>query len=107
MPVFFGHPLTYRTYLLAKMYQKIVQLKPGFFLERMDEEIVVYHPTLTTSLYLNETGALVWQLCDGERTLAEIIELLCRMYPESAQRIGPEVIALLGSFVARQVAELR
>ena len=89
------------------MHQKIVQLKPGFFLERMDEEIVVYHPTLTTSLYLNETGALVWQLCDGERTVAEIIELLCRMYPESTLQIGPEVIALLGSFVTRQVAELR
>lgn len=89
------------------MNQKIVHLKPGFFLERMDEEIVVYHPTLTTSLYLNETGALVWQLCDGERTVAEIIELLCRMYPESAQQIGPEVLTLLSSFVARQVAELR
>lgn len=89
------------------MYQKIVQLKTGFFMERMDEEIVVYHPTLTTSLYLNETGALVWQLCDGERTVTEIIELLCRMYPENAERIGPEVIALLDSFVARQVAELR
>ncbi len=88
------------------IYRKIVKLKPDFFLERLDGEIVVYHPSLTTSIYFNETGALVWQLCDGQRSVGEIIEVLGQMYPESADRIGPEVCTLIESLVARQVAEL-
>jgi hypothetical protein len=88
------------------MDNKIVRLKPGFFLERMDDEIVVYHTSLTTSLYFNETGALVWQLCDGKRTVGQIIDVLCQMYPESADQIKPEVSALIASLLDKQVAEL-
>lgn len=95
-------PLCHR----VPMDNKIVRLKPGFFLERMDDEIVVYHASLTTSLYFNETGALVWQLCDGKRTVGQIIDVLCRMYPDSAGRIGPEVTALIASLIEKQVAEL-
>jgi hypothetical protein len=88
------------------MDNKIVRLKPGFFLERMDDEIVVYHTSLTTSLYFNETGALVWQLCDGKRTVGQIIDVLCQMYPESADKIRPEVSTLIASLLEKRVAEL-
>ena len=44
---------------------KTVRLQPDYLLERIDNEITVYHPTLTTSFFLNETGALIWALCDG------------------------------------------
>lgn len=88
------------------MLEKIVRLKAGFFLERLDGEIVVYHPSLTTSIYFNETGALVWQLCDGRRSVGDIVETLSRLYPESAVNIEPEVCALVASLVDRQVAEL-
>lgn len=86
------------------MLRKIVQIKPDFLLERLGDEIIVYHPTLTTSIYLNETGALVWQLCDGRRSVGETIDILRRLYPESEDRIEPEVCALLNSLVAQQVA---
>ena len=85
---------------------KVVHLQPDFFLERMDDEIVVYHPTLTTTLYFNETGALIWQLCDGNRTVAEIIALLTGMYPENAAQIAPEVTTLLAQLLEQQVATL-
>lgn len=32
---------------------------------------------------LNETGALIWQLCDDQRTIEEITVLLADLYPES------------------------
>ncbi|RWX43434.1 hypothetical protein H206_02470 [Candidatus Electrothrix aarhusensis] len=38
--------------------KKKILLEPDYLLERIDNEVAVYHPTLTTSLYLNETGAL-------------------------------------------------
>ena len=84
----------------------IVKLSEGFLLEHIDGEIAVYHPTLATSLYLNDTGALIWELCDGKRCIAEIIEILTTAYPESAERIGDDVRALIDRLVANQIAEL-
>jgi hypothetical protein len=85
----------------------VVHLKADFKLERMDDEIVVYHPSITTSLYFNETGALIWELCDGQQTVAEIIAMLAGIYPESAEIIGTEVIDIIAALVRHQVAELR
>ena len=55
---------------------KIVKLKKGYYLERLDGEITVYHPTLTTAVYLNETGALIWELCDGGRSPSSLPDRL-------------------------------
>ena len=86
---------------------KIVSLKKDYILERIDGEITVYHPTLTTAVYLNETGALIWELCDGKRTISDIIELLGEQYPESLTQIETDVKALIGQLVERSIGELR
>lgn len=54
-----------------------------FSLEEIDDELLLYHPAKTKAVYLNETAALVWQLCDSQRSVAEIISLLEENYPES------------------------
>lgn len=54
-----------------------------FSLEEIDDELLLYHPAKTKAVYLNETAALVWQLCDSERSVAEIVSLLEENYPES------------------------
>ena len=86
---------------------KIVSLKKDYILERIDGEITVYHPTLTTAVYLNETGALIWELCDGKRTISDIIELLGEQYPESLTQIETDVKALIGQLVERSIGELK
>ena len=86
---------------------KIVSLKKDYILEHIDGEITVYHPTLTTAVYLNETGALIWELCDGKRTISDIIELLGEQYPESRTQIETDVKALIGQLVERSIGELR
>lgn len=54
-----------------------------FSLEEIDDELLLYHPAKTKAVYLNETAALVWQLCDSKRSVAEIVSLLKENYPES------------------------
>ncbi len=54
-----------------------------FSLEEIDDELLLYHPAKTKAVYLNETAALVWQLCNNERSVAEIVSLLEENYPES------------------------
>lgn len=85
---------------------KIVILESGYLLERIDNEITVYHPTLATSLYLNETGALIWELCDGLRPISEVIDLLLEIYPENSDQIGNEVIDLISSLLDNNIATL-
>lgn len=54
-----------------------------FSLEQIDGELLLYHPANTKAVYLNETAALVWQLCDGTRSVSDIVSLLEENYPES------------------------
>ena len=63
----------------------------GFQTQTLDGEIVLFHPTGNTIIHLNQTGALVWQLCDGLRTVDEIIEILSTSYPEARGEIALDV----------------
>lgn len=87
--------------------ERIVVIEPGYLLERIDNEITVYHPTLATSLYLNESGALIWELCDGKRSIAEVIEVLAELYPENREQIADDVRTLLRRLLEKEIATLR
>ncbi len=86
--------------------QKKVVFEPGYLLEKIDDEITVYHPTLATSLYLNETGALIWELCDGERSISEVIDILVENYPENSRQIADDVRALIRRLLEKNIAVL-
>jgi len=63
----------------------------GFLIEELDGELVLFHPARNKIIHANQTAALIWQLCDGERTVPQIVELLAEAYPESRQQIEEEV----------------
>ena len=46
----------------------------------MDNEILIYDLTSNKAFCLNETSALVWQLCDGNKSVPEIAEHLSRKF---------------------------
>ena len=85
---------------------RILHFREGFLLERLDGEISVYHPTLTTAIYLNETGALIWELCDGSRSIGDIIDLLSDHYPESRSEIETDVKTIIAQLVDQGIGEL-
>jgi hypothetical protein len=80
--------------------------KTDYRLEQLDGEMVLYHPSETKILYFNQTASLIWQLCDGERTQAEIIHLLSESYPESASEIAADVQSTLQEFEEHGCIEL-
>lgn len=86
---------------------KIVILKKDYLLERIEGEITVYHPTLTTAVYLNESGALIWELCDGKRTISDIVGLLSEQYPESRAQIETDVETLIAQLIENGIGELK
>lgn len=60
------------------MTQKIRPLAdPSEFLtEELDDELLVFDEQRQLACRLNRTAALVWENCDGERDVAELVEVL-------------------------------
>jgi hypothetical protein len=50
--------------------------KENIVVQELDGEVLIYDLTENKAFCLNQTSALVWQSCDGTRTIAEINDLL-------------------------------
>jgi hypothetical protein len=70
----------------------------GYLLETIENELLLYHPVETKVMYCNQTASVIWQLCDGERTVQQIVDLLVEAYPEAAEEIARDVRATLQQF---------
>jgi hypothetical protein len=79
--------------------------KADYRLERLDSEILLYHPAKTKALHLNETASIIWTLCDGSRTTGQIIALLREGFPDQAGVIADEVESSLQLFVEHGAVE--
>lgn len=71
---------------------KIVVQNKQFNLQEMDDEKLLYNPLLTKTIYMNNTATLIWNLCDGQLTVGEIIETLTQLFPKSSMQIRIDVI---------------
>lgn len=78
--------------------QSVPRPVDGYRVEEIDGELLLYHPQSTATVYMNNTAALVWQLCDGQRDVAEIVDILAESFPESDSRVDDDVLRALTSF---------
>ena len=72
--------------------------RPDYRLERLDNEILLYHPAKTKALHLNETASIIWTLCDGHRTTEQVTALIKEGFPEGGDGISDEVESSLRLF---------
>ena len=77
-----------------------------FRLEELDNELLLYHPAKTKTVYMNETASLVWQLCDGKRSVGEIVALLSDSFPEAGDGLLDDVETTLDKFVQHGAVEI-
>jgi hypothetical protein len=61
--------------------------------EAIEGELLLYHPRQTKAIYLSPSAAVIWSLCDGQRPIREIIELIGESYPESKDNLSEDVLA--------------
>jgi coenzyme PQQ biosynthesis protein PqqD len=52
---------------------------------------------------LNEVGSRVWGLCDGTRTVAEVVEVLADEFEAPRETIRDDVLELLEELVAERL----
>ena len=67
----------------------------GLRMEIMDGETVLYEENSKKMIYLNESATVVFQLCDGQRTVLEIIEVLTTAYPDASSSIAQDIWAVI------------
>jgi hypothetical protein len=69
----------------------------GFQFEQMDGETLLYQSQLKRMIYLNESATLVWHLCDGRRSVADIIGVLTDSYPDTKDAVRADVIEAINT----------
>ncbi len=68
---------------------------PECLLEDMDGELLLYNPVNATTLHLNGSSAVVWEMCDGQRSVEDIVAVLQQTYPEQAAQISEDVVEVI------------
>lgn len=63
----------------------------GFFVEEMEGENLLYRLGGHKAIHLNDTATVIWKLCDGSRTVEDIIALLAREYPGAEATVAADV----------------
>lgn len=79
----------------------------GYILEDLDDGLYLSHPQEGMMITVNETGALIWGLCDGKRTVREISKILSETYKDNAAAVRKEVPRMIFDFVQLRVINLK
>lgn len=80
---------------------------PGFTLEELDGALLLFEPDSGRIVHTNPTAALVWGLCDGRRTLAQIVALLTDAYPAQAGEVASDVPRVVDELLELGALRLR
>ncbi|THD70062.1 MAG: PqqD family protein [Bradyrhizobium sp.] len=84
---------------LDKIPKPVADIK----VEAIEGELLLYHPRNTVAVYLNPTAAVIWGLCDGQRQVREIIQLIEESYPDSKPTVTEDVLATLADLYEKKV----
>jgi hypothetical protein len=89
-----------------QILSKVFKQAEDCLLEDMDGEVLVYNTVTAETLHLNGPSAIVWRMCDGERSTAEIIELVEQAFPDQLAQIAQDIENVVRDLHQRQVLEL-
>ncbi|MFZ6029791.1 MAG: PqqD family protein [Chloroflexota bacterium] len=67
----------------------------------IESESVLVQPHLGKIKVVNEVGALIWQLCDGQHSVEEIVEAVCQQYGVEAQQAEIDALQFLNTLAER------
>jgi hypothetical protein len=75
-------------------------------MEELDDEILLYHPGNNKTLYINKSASIIWQLCNGEHTVEEIIQLIAEAYPAAIDGLEKDVLDTLARLSENQAISI-
>ena len=78
--------------------QKFI-LNADFSIETFDNEILLYSISDSKGVYLNQTAGLVWELCDKNQSVGEIVALLEAAYPQQKESVRSDVVMAIEALI--------
>ena len=75
--------------------KKIPVINKDYSSEKFDNEVILYTISGTKVIALNETAHMVYQLCNGELTVGEMVKMLIDAYPEKEEAIRADTISAI------------
>jgi hypothetical protein len=69
----------------------------------VDGEAVVVHPRQGVVRVFNPVGARLWELADGRRSVAELVETITREYDVDQEQASHDALVFLADLVNRGV----
>jgi hypothetical protein len=79
----------------------------GVHFEEMAGESLLFNEATKKTIYLNQAASAIWKLCDGIRSVDELVQLLERAYSDPAHDFAADVHAALASLFAEGVLKWR
>jgi coenzyme PQQ biosynthesis protein PqqD len=71
----------------------------------IEGELVLYRLGAHQAIHLNETATVIFNLCDGSRSIQEIIDLLTPEFPIAQADIAADVLEAVQSLVRKGVLQ--
>lgn len=63
----------------------------GVEFTELEGEGVLYDYDRMIMVYINDSARAIWGLCDGHRTVGEIVDMLANAFPDAASEVGLDV----------------
>ncbi len=79
----------------------VFSLHPEVVSAVFDDRVLLHHLNRGETYTLNRTAGLILELMDGERSTAEIRQLLREAYPEAADDVERDVVRTLRYLIER------
>ena len=82
---------------------RVPRKRRNFHLEEVDGEHILFGRTRAAAHFLNESASAIWNVCDGTRSVREIVQIFSDAYPDSAGEIAQQVPQVIGELAAAGV----
>jgi pyrroloquinoline quinone biosynthesis protein D len=69
----------------------VLKQASNYISEDMDGQVLLYRVGAHKAVHLNDSAALIWKLCDGSRTLNDVIAVLGEAYPDMRESVAADV----------------
>jgi PqqD family protein of HPr-rel-A system len=73
---------------------------PEVWLRKTEKETAIYDPTTGSVHLLNETALAIWELCDGETKVDEMVTAVCELCGMHREIVVEDVDRILTEFGA-------
>lgn len=80
---------------MSELFNKIYLKNKALPWQTIGGETIIINPDSQSSFELNEIGSFIWSRLDGNKTLGEVQEEICKEYDVSAENVTKDLAELV------------